>query len=100
MGDEPLFLNPVEWILLTSLVCTICEQAWQRAEWYRARWRIEVVGQALFKFSNNPVLNFPVAQNTHAYQDENNFPYDHLAVIMTEDVIEKDLYSQRDTLMK
>jgi DDE family transposase len=35
-GEEPL-----EWILLTSLVCTTCEQAWQRAEWYRARWRVE-----------------------------------------------------------
>jgi hypothetical protein len=31
-GEEPL-----EWILLTSLVCTTSEQAWQRVEWYRAR---------------------------------------------------------------
>ncbi len=35
-GEEPL-----EWILLTSLVCTSCEQAWQRAEWYRAGVRVE-----------------------------------------------------------
>ncbi|EFH80062.1 IS4 family transposase [Ktedonobacter racemifer] len=35
-GEEPL-----EWILLTSLVGTTCEQAWQRVEWYRARWRVE-----------------------------------------------------------
>jgi hypothetical protein len=35
-GEEPL-----EWILLTSLVCSTCEQAWQRVEWYRARWRVE-----------------------------------------------------------
>jgi len=63
---------------LTSLVCTTCEQAWQRAEWYRARWRIEVVGQALFKFSNNPALNFPVAQNTHAYQDAHKELYSYV----------------------
>ena len=31
-GEEPL-----EWILLTSLVCSTCEQAGPRAEWYRAR---------------------------------------------------------------
>jgi hypothetical protein len=35
-GEEPL-----EWVLLTSLVSRTCEQAWQRAEWYRARWRVE-----------------------------------------------------------
>jgi hypothetical protein len=35
-GEEPL-----EWILLTSLAWTTCEQGWQRAEWYRARWRVE-----------------------------------------------------------
>jgi hypothetical protein len=28
---------------------------------------LEVVGQALFQFTSNPALNFPVAQNTHAY---------------------------------
>ena len=35
-GEEPL-----EWILLTSLSSTTSEQGWQRAEWYRARWRVE-----------------------------------------------------------
>jgi hypothetical protein len=35
-GEEPL-----EWILLTSLVCTTCEQAGPRAEWYRASFRVE-----------------------------------------------------------
>jgi hypothetical protein len=35
-GEEPL-----EWILLTSLVCSTCEQAWQRVEWYRASFRVE-----------------------------------------------------------
>jgi hypothetical protein len=35
-GEEPL-----EWILLTSLASTTCEHGWQRAEWYRARWRVE-----------------------------------------------------------
>jgi len=30
---------------------------------------IEVVGQALFTFPNNPALNLSVVQNTYAYQD-------------------------------
>jgi hypothetical protein len=41
-GEEPL-----EGILLTSLPCSTCEQAWQRAEWYRARWRVEDSHQCL-----------------------------------------------------
>jgi hypothetical protein len=39
---------------------------------------IEVVGQALFKFSTNPALNFPVAQNTHAYQDGHKELYNYV----------------------
>jgi hypothetical protein len=35
-GEEPL-----EWILLTSLPGLTAQQAWQRAQWYRARWRVE-----------------------------------------------------------
>jgi hypothetical protein len=35
-GEEPL-----EWILLTSVPTTTLEQAWERADWYRARWRVE-----------------------------------------------------------
>jgi Transposase DNA-binding len=35
-GEEPL-----EWILLTSPVCSTCEQAGPRAEWYRASFRVE-----------------------------------------------------------
>src|SRR6266516_1941654 len=97
-GDEPLFLNPVEWILLTSLVCTTCEQAWQWAEWYRARWRIEVVGQALFKFSNNPALNFPVAQNTHAYQDAHKELYSYVIDGLDKQTIERIAAHQNLTL--
>src|SRR5258708_3921323 len=39
---------------------------------------IEVVGQALFTFSSNPALNFPVAQNTHAYQDAHKELYSYV----------------------
>ena len=39
---------------------------------------IEVVGQALFTFSNNPALNFPVAQNTHAYEDAHKELYSYV----------------------
>ncbi len=39
---------------------------------------LEVVGQALFKFTNNPTLNFPAAQNTHAYQDTHRELYGYI----------------------
>jgi hypothetical protein len=39
---------------------------------------LEVVGQALFKFTNNPTLNFPSAQNTHAYQDTHRELYGYI----------------------
>jgi hypothetical protein len=39
---------------------------------------IEVVGQAHFTFSNNPALNFPVAQNTHAYEDAHRELYSYV----------------------
>jgi len=41
-GEEPL-----EWILLTLVEVTNCEQAWQRADWYRCRWRVEDYHQCL-----------------------------------------------------
>ena len=41
-GEEPL-----EWILFTSVAVTSCEQAWQRADWYRCRWRVEDYHQCL-----------------------------------------------------
>ncbi len=41
-GEEPL-----EWILLTSVGVTSCEQAWQRADWYCCRWTVEDYHQCL-----------------------------------------------------
>jgi hypothetical protein len=45
--ETPAGEDPLEWILLTSLLCSSCEQAWQRVEWYRARWRVEDYHQCL-----------------------------------------------------
>jgi len=41
---------------------------------------LEVSGveRALFKFTNNPALNFPAAQNTHAYQDAHRELYSYI----------------------
>jgi len=41
-GEEPL-----EWILLTSVPVTTCEQAWQRTDWYCCRWTVEDYHQCL-----------------------------------------------------
>ncbi len=41
-GEEPL-----EWILLTSVPVHTVEQAWERVEWYRARWIVEDYHQGL-----------------------------------------------------
>lgn len=41
-GDEP-----IEWMLLTTVAVTTFEQAVQRAEWYAARWGIEVFHRTL-----------------------------------------------------
>jgi Transposase DNA-binding len=35
-GEEPL-----EWVLLTSVLTTTLEQAWERVDWYRQRWLVE-----------------------------------------------------------
>jgi hypothetical protein len=41
---------------------------------------LEVSGveRALFKFASNPLLNFPAAQNTHAYQDAHKELYGYI----------------------
>jgi Transposase DNA-binding/Transposase Tn5 dimerisation domain len=39
--------EPLEWILLTSVPVQTVEQAWERVEWYRARWIVEDYHQCL-----------------------------------------------------
>ncbi len=41
-GEEPL-----EWVLLTSVPVTSCEQAWERVDWYCCRWTVEDYHQCL-----------------------------------------------------
>lgn len=38
----------------------------------------EVVGKPLFEFSTNPILHFPAAQNTHAYQNAHKELYGYV----------------------
>ena len=45
--DPPAGVEPIEWLLLTSDPITSIEDAWQRVEWYRRRWRIEEFFQVL-----------------------------------------------------
>jgi hypothetical protein len=45
--DPPVGVEPIEWLLLTSDPVTSIEEAWQRVEWYRCRWRIEEFFQVL-----------------------------------------------------
>lgn len=45
--DPPAGVEPIEWLLLTSDPITSIEDAWQRVEWYRCRWRIEEFFQVL-----------------------------------------------------
>ncbi len=40
--------------------------------------QVSGVERALFKFTNNPALNFPAAQNTHAYQDAHRELYGYI----------------------
>jgi hypothetical protein len=47
----------------------------------------EVVGKPLFKFSANPILNFPAAQNTHAYQDAHKELYGYVIDGLNKDTI-------------
>jgi len=46
-GDPGDGGEPIEWMLLTSVAVTTFEQAVQRAEWYAARWGIEVFHRTL-----------------------------------------------------
>jgi Transposase DNA-binding/Transposase Tn5 dimerisation domain len=45
--DTPNGEEPLEWILLTSIEVTCCQDAWQRVDWYRARWVVEEYHQCL-----------------------------------------------------
>ena len=40
-------VEPLEWVLLTSLPIQSIEQAWERVDWYRARWIVEDYHQGL-----------------------------------------------------
>lgn len=40
-------VEPLEWILLTSVPVQTVEQAWERVDWYRARWIVEDYHQCL-----------------------------------------------------
>jgi hypothetical protein len=39
--------TPLEWVLLTSVPTTTIEQAWERVDWYKHRWLVEVYHQCL-----------------------------------------------------
>jgi hypothetical protein len=39
--DPPLDTVPVEWLLATTVPVTTVAQAWERVDWYTARWLIE-----------------------------------------------------------
>jgi len=43
----PEGVEPLEWILLTSVPVQSVEQAWERVDWYRARWMVEDYHQCL-----------------------------------------------------
>ena len=45
--DAPEGVEPLEWVLLTSLPVQSVEQAWERVGWYRRRWIVEDYHQAL-----------------------------------------------------
>jgi transposase Tn5 family protein len=45
--EPPQGVEPLEWILLTSVPIQTVEQAWQRVDWYRARWIVEDYHQGL-----------------------------------------------------
>ncbi len=40
-------IEPLAWMLLTSVPTQSVEQAWERVEWYRARWLVEDLHQGL-----------------------------------------------------
>ncbi len=45
--DPPEGVEPLEWVLLTSVPVQTLEQAWERVDWYRARWIVEDYHQGL-----------------------------------------------------
>jgi len=45
--QAPEGVEPLEWILLTSVPTTTLEQAWERVDWYRCRWSVEDYHQCL-----------------------------------------------------
>jgi hypothetical protein len=45
--NAPEGVEPLEWVLLTSLPVQTVEQAWERVGWYRRRWIVEDYHQAL-----------------------------------------------------
>jgi Transposase DNA-binding/Transposase DDE domain len=45
--DAPAGVEPLEWVLLTSLPVETVQQAWERVGWYRRRWIVEDYHQAL-----------------------------------------------------
>lgn len=45
--EPPEGVEGLEWVLLTSVPTASVEQAWQRVDWYRARWIVEDYHQGL-----------------------------------------------------
>ncbi|GHO48629.1 IS4 family transposase [Ktedonospora formicarum] len=45
--EPPESVEPLEWILLTSMPIHADEQAWERVAWYRCRWIVEEYHQCL-----------------------------------------------------
>lgn len=45
--QPPPGVEPLEWVLLTSVPTETVAQAWERVEWYRARWIVEDFHQGL-----------------------------------------------------
>jgi hypothetical protein len=45
--EPPAGVEPLEWVLLTSVLVQTVEQAWERVDWYRARWIVEDYHQGL-----------------------------------------------------
>jgi len=59
---------------------------------------LEVVEHTLFQFTNNPALNFPSAQNTHAYQDAHRELYGYVIDGLDKQTIERIAMHQSLTL--
>src|SRR5207245_4334393 len=45
--QPPEGVEPLEWVLLTSVPVQTIEDAWERVDWYRARWIVEDYHQGL-----------------------------------------------------